>query len=175
MRRTGTRWALLTALVATAAAAQDIYTWTDDEGVEQFTDNPSSIPEKFRKKARVTTGSDINVISGGEEEEAPAQKKPAARAPPSRPANDGPNKCAVLKKKVSDLEFSVAQQKTEYDNRVRACTSNAARVTRTGRVVPVAGCSETNGPTQLKARLEADERRLEQLKDELRVVQHQGC
>lgn len=174
MHRTASRWAtaLAATLVATGALAQDIYTWTDDEGVEQFTDDPSRIPEKFRKKARVTTGSDINVVSG-DGEAAPPKARPAA--PPAPRAPEGPNKCVVLKKKVSDLEFSIGQQKTAYEERVRACSNNAARVTRTGRVVPVRGCSETNGPNQLKARLEADQRRLEQLNDELRVLQHQGC
>jgi Domain of unknown function (DUF4124) len=165
---------LVVGLVAGAASAQAIYTWTDENGVEQFTDNPSSIPEKFRKKARVTSGGDINVI-GNDAQPSSAPEKPAPRSQPARAEPEGPNKCVVMKKKVGDLEFSVSQQKTEYENRKRACEQSAPRVTRRGRVVPVSGCSETNGPTQLKARLDAEERKLEQLRDELRVIQIQGC
>jgi hypothetical protein len=70
----------------------------------------------------------------------------------------------------------VEQKKSEYEGRKKYCEqAPASRVTRTGRVVPTSGCSDTNGPVQLKARLDADERKLEQLKDELRVVQIQGC
>lgn len=177
MISSGSRWVgALVLLFAASAAAQDIYTWTDDEGVEQFTDNPSAIPEKFRKKARITTGGELNVIShDGDADPPPARATAQKAAARPQPVADGPNKCVVMKKKIGDLEFSISQQKTEYEARVTRCQNNAARVTRTGQVVPVRGCSETNGPTQLKARLEADTRKLESMKDELRVMQHQGC
>lgn len=164
-------------LGATVASAQTIYTWVDEEGVEQFTDNLSNVPDKFKKKARVTTGGDIGTISHSDGDAQPTPAPAPSSARTAQPARaDGPNRCVVMKKQISDLEADYAVQKNDYEARKKYCEQTpASRVTRTGRVVANSNCTEINGPATMKTRLDATERKLESLRDELRVMQHQGC
>jgi hypothetical protein len=60
------RLAVVMLLVPLAAAAQ-MYTWTDEQGVQHFTDDPNTVPRKA--KARTTEGAYINVLSSTEKEE----------------------------------------------------------------------------------------------------------
>ncbi|MCC6332865.1 MAG: DUF4124 domain-containing protein [Myxococcales bacterium] len=58
------RWlgaALLVASAAFAQGAKPVYTWTDADGVQHFTDDPNAVPKKA--KARTTEGSHVNVVS----------------------------------------------------------------------------------------------------------------
>jgi hypothetical protein len=81
-----------------------------------------------------------------------------------------------MKKQIADLEADYAAQKNDYEARKKYCEqAPASRVTRTGRVVANSNCSEINGPATMKTKLDAAERKLESLRDELRVLQHQGC
>jgi Domain of unknown function (DUF4124) len=162
-------------LACTAASAQTIYTWTDEEGVEQFTDNLSNVPDKFKKKAKVTTGGELGTISHSNDDSDPPPVS-APTAVPARKSDDGPNKCVVMKKQIADFEADYAAQKNDYEARKKYCEqSPASRVTRTGRVVANTNCTEINGPATLKAKLDATERKLESLRDELRVLQYRGC
>lgn len=45
-------WIALIFLALTAPALADIYRWEDESGVLHFTDDPSSIPEKYRGRVR---------------------------------------------------------------------------------------------------------------------------
>ncbi|MFT3708071.1 MAG: DUF4124 domain-containing protein [Archangium sp.] len=64
--------------LALLIASAQIYTWTDKEGVEHFTDNKSEIPKGV--KVRVTEGDELSVIS--------VDKKPAPNAASStKPSN----------------------------------------------------------------------------------------
>lgn len=63
---------IVSLLWAAPSVSADIFEWTDDQGNTHFSDNPGTIPEKFRKNAKK---------SGGEE---PAKKEqPASSAPQS--------------------------------------------------------------------------------------------
>jgi hypothetical protein len=76
------RVALVVCMVAVSAAAE-VYTWTDQNGVVHYTDNPSSVPAKA--KARVTEGAEISTVTLTETKKvAPAQAPVAGdlKAPP---------------------------------------------------------------------------------------------
>jgi hypothetical protein len=45
-------WFLLTFFFFSIPAVAAMYEWTDDKGVVNFTDNPDSIPAKYRNKAK---------------------------------------------------------------------------------------------------------------------------
>ncbi len=71
-------WILICALVIlflAGPAAAKIYKWKDESGKWRFTDNPSSIPQKHRKKLKT-------------EQDAPPRIKTPRRIPDSSPATD---------------------------------------------------------------------------------------
>jgi hypothetical protein len=45
-------WIALSLLALTAPALADVYRWEDEAGVLHFTDDPSSIPEKYRGRVK---------------------------------------------------------------------------------------------------------------------------
>lgn len=51
-----------------AAFAQDggVYRWTDRQGQDHYTDDPSTIPQEYRKKAQRTEGRELMEVSTGE-------------------------------------------------------------------------------------------------------------
>ncbi|MBL8924153.1 MAG: DUF4124 domain-containing protein [Myxococcaceae bacterium] len=69
-------------LWVTAASAQ-VYTWTDQDGVVHYTDNPNSVPAKA--KARVTEGAEISTVKSSAGPQAPV-----AVAVPPAPVSPGP-------------------------------------------------------------------------------------
>jgi Domain of unknown function (DUF4124) len=81
----------LLAMFAVPAAAVT-YTWEDDQGTVNFTEDLGSVPQKFRKKAKVL---------GAEEEEAPpAAKEPKEAAQPVQKGKEaGPAKEQPAEKK----------------------------------------------------------------------------
>ncbi|MEW5739029.1 MAG: DUF4124 domain-containing protein [Myxococcota bacterium] len=59
------RLVVLWLLLPLPAAAQ-VYTWTDEQGVQHFTDDPNTVPKKA--KARTTEGAHVNVMASKPEE-----------------------------------------------------------------------------------------------------------
>ena len=81
MHRILTAIALLAIMSGTATATT--YMWTDETGVINYTDDPTSIPPKFRKSAR-TLGSEADQPPAEPEKPAPAAKEepaPSAKTP----------------------------------------------------------------------------------------------
>jgi len=79
----GGRALVLSLCLAVAARAQDmkpVYTWTDAEGVQHFTDDPNVVPKNV--KARTTEGSQVSVVSSS-----PGAPRPAAQRK-GTPASD---------------------------------------------------------------------------------------
>lgn len=67
----------LALVLPAVSAAQAIYTWTDAEGVQHFTDDPRSVPKGV--KATTTEGAHVSVVSSGAEAgAAPGVVKPAS-------------------------------------------------------------------------------------------------
>jgi hypothetical protein len=61
----------LLVLLAAGPAGEDIYTWTDSAGTAHYTNDPNTIPQAYRDKARTLEG----------------QPVPSADAPAKSPAN----------------------------------------------------------------------------------------
>ena len=74
--------ALVVLLLAVPAFAQEqVWTWSDERGEEHYTNDKSSIPDKFRAKAKSTSGDELSILktSDGRSDAAP---EPAKVAPP---------------------------------------------------------------------------------------------
>ncbi len=63
------------AAVAALALAQEVYRWTDEEGEIHYTNDRSTIPEKFRKKAEPVKGGEVSTLK-------PSRQRPAPSAEP---------------------------------------------------------------------------------------------
>lgn len=64
---------------AAPSVSAEIFEWTDDQGNTHFSDNPGTIPEKFKKDAKKIGG-----------EEPPKKEQSAAPAPKSKTSTSGP-------------------------------------------------------------------------------------
>jgi hypothetical protein len=72
--------AFVLVFIAVSSACGDVYRWTDDKGVVNFTDDADRIPAKYRKKARRMVTEPVTTIPA----ESPAPSStPAVDAPPS--------------------------------------------------------------------------------------------
>ena len=56
------RLVALVLLAAPALADEQVWTWVDDKGEEHYTNDKSSIPDKFRGKAKTTAGLELSVV-----------------------------------------------------------------------------------------------------------------
>ena len=95
------RLALVFVLLSSPALAQDqVWTWTDEKGEEHYTNDKSSIPEKFRTKAKSTQGEELSVVKVRGVEPAPAPSPTPAPTPISAPsktaARAGPIKVVLF-------------------------------------------------------------------------------
>ena len=65
--------ALILLLLATPVLAQDqVWTWTDDQGEEHYTNDKGSIPDKFRARAKPTAGQELSVVKTRDEAALPS-------------------------------------------------------------------------------------------------------
>lgn len=85
--------ALPAVLLLLAAGPPDdtIYTWTDGEGVAHYTNDPNTVPGKYRDKAHALDGQPLpvegqpKVPAAPVEAKAPTTEEPPARPPPPKP------------------------------------------------------------------------------------------
>jgi hypothetical protein len=70
-------------LCSVMSANADTYTWTDDKGVVNFTDDPLLIPPKYRVKAK--KGEDITIRSPKVQQELKEQEERAHQDKINRP------------------------------------------------------------------------------------------
>lgn len=73
-----TLFALVTAITVSAAHA-DTYSWTDEQGTVNFSEDLGSVPKQFRKKARKIQDTEP------QPEEQPASEPEAGKAPKAAP------------------------------------------------------------------------------------------
>jgi len=73
----------LTMLCGIRTATADTYTWTDEAGVINFTDDPGQIPLKFRSKAK--KGEDITIRNPKVQADLKEQQERALQAERNRP------------------------------------------------------------------------------------------
>lgn len=67
-------------LILSLLVTGEIYTWTDKEGVEHFTDDPNTIPKDARR--RTTTGSELGRVETGSAPAPAANPQAIPVAPP---------------------------------------------------------------------------------------------
>jgi len=70
------------ATVAALAAAEEVYRWTDEQGEVHYTNDRSTIPEKFRKKAEPVKGGELFTVT-------PSQEGPSRTRAPEASADQG--------------------------------------------------------------------------------------
>jgi Domain of unknown function (DUF4124) len=68
-------FAIVMILCSVMYANADTYTWTDDQGVVSFSDNPDQIPPRYRAKAK--KGDDITIRNPKVQQELKEQKERA--------------------------------------------------------------------------------------------------
>jgi len=78
-------------LLAGAPAGEEVYTWTDTDGVAHYTNDANTIPQRYRDKAHTLDGQPIAPKDAAAGAPAPPEGKPAVQeeAPkpvPARPA-----------------------------------------------------------------------------------------
>jgi hypothetical protein len=98
--------ALVLLPLPTAAGAQTVYTWTDAEGVQHFTDSLKSAPADA--KVTTTAGSHVNVLSMG-----------------SRPATTTPASAGDVQQAAAQAQAAAAEARAAA-NRVQALEQVAA-------------------------------------------------
>jgi Domain of unknown function (DUF4124) len=81
-------------LLAAGPAGEEIYSWTDTSGVAHYTNDPATIPQRYRDQARTLDGHPVGAPEAPPKEPAAgsksdaseeAAKPPSAKAPPERP------------------------------------------------------------------------------------------
>ncbi|MEW5741011.1 MAG: DUF4124 domain-containing protein [Myxococcota bacterium] len=168
----------VTVLIA-ALLGQTIYTWTDAQGEEHFTDDPSTIPKGV--KAKTMAPGEVETVRSSPEPAAPTA--PAAPDAGSSvltdsstrkaPAVPPENKCTRAKKAVAEAEAEVAAaRKASAAPPTRDCQS----VLNTQGHAAYAQCmaSRKNGEDSGRG-LATVERRLNEAKEDLRRAQAAGC
>ena len=70
------RGAVIVAMALTSVArADDVYTWTDEDGVPHYTNDPKTIPKG--KQAKITKGAELGSISASSADSSRKRAKPA--------------------------------------------------------------------------------------------------
>lgn len=130
-------------LLALLALGQTTWQWTDAEGVQHFTDDPSTIPKGV--KARTTEGEALGVITTERKVvDAGVPEAPLRAVPDARPADNG---CVRAQARVQALEKKLAEAKTEAQRRVDEHTGNCQAVLRTHGEGEYAKCM-ARGPSR---------------------------
>jgi hypothetical protein len=75
-------------LLAPGPAGEDVYTWTDTEGTAHYTNDPNTIPRRYRDKARTLDGAPLPAAAP---EKAPPPVE-AAKSPPETAPKPPPTK-----------------------------------------------------------------------------------
>ncbi|MCA2980003.1 MAG: DUF4124 domain-containing protein, partial [Myxococcaceae bacterium] len=86
-------------LLVAGSAGAEVYRWTDPDGTEHFTDNPSSVPANV--KARATRGADISTVSV-------VDARPVARVAPADGPAVAPARAEPVDARRSEREWRAA-------------------------------------------------------------------
>ena len=72
-------------LLAAGPAGETVYSWTDADGVAHYTNDLSSIPQRYRDKARTLDGQPVPSPDAADRPPAPAEAKPSTGEEASKP------------------------------------------------------------------------------------------
>ena len=160
-------WLVLAALALPCAAhADDVYTWTDEDGVPHYTNDPKTIPKG--KKAKITRGAELGSISA---------TSSAAAGKRGRPALED----EVDEKEVADEAFWRSQF-TELRRHIAALKAqlpeDRARLEQTPPVLHPNGNALIRAPNpeydNLKKQIEDEEESLRLAERDLDELDHQA-
>ena len=162
---------MLRAILVTALLGQTIYTWTDKNGEEHFTDDPSSIPKGVKPKTMAP--GEIETVHSSD---GPAPAPVAAKPVPAAVLDAGAPKvdtCALGRKAVADAQAALdAAQQAAATPPERDCQS----VLNTLGKVAYAQCmASPHDPRDGERKVAKAQRRLDDAKDDLRRAQAAGC
>lgn len=160
---------MLRALLVTALLGQTIYTWTDKNGEEHFTDDPSSIPKGA--KAKTMAPGEIETVRSSDEP-APVAAKPVPAAAPDAGAPKV-DTCALGRKAVADAQAALdAAKQAAASPPERDCQS----VLNTLGKVAYAQCmAHPADPGSGERKVAQAQRRLDDATDDLRRAKAAGC
>lgn len=103
-----------------AAFAQDagasVYRWTDRQGQDHYTDDPSTIPEAYRKKAQKTSGRELMEVRTGEP--APTGDSGGWSASSGPDEETWRKRFAEAQERISALEQQLAQDREQVRSSV---------------------------------------------------------
>ena len=175
------RWLLVVVLFASqAASAQVIYRWVDTEGVMHFTDDPASIPPKFRASASTMPAKELGVVlvkdtSTSEPPAGPGEtaKPSVAPAPDDRPSAEEEaaqserkwrGAFKTLNRRIEELESSLVAERKRLETAANLAYYNAA----TGMYV-------SSGEADLiKEKIRKAELELKQAQEELQDLEREA-
>lgn len=162
---------MLRVILVTALLGQTIYTWTDKNGEEHFTDDLSSIPKGVKPKTMAPK--DIEMVQSSDD--APPSPAAAAPTPAAKPDAGVPkvDTCARGRKALEDAQAELdAAKQAAASPPERDCQS----VLNTLGQVAYAQCMAHRTDTRSNdRRIATAQRRLDDAKDDLRRAQAAGC
>jgi hypothetical protein len=77
-------------LVAAGPAGEEVYSWTDANGVAHYTNDPAAIPQRYRDQARTLDGRPVGAPEPPPKEPASTEAKAAASEEAPKPAAPKP-------------------------------------------------------------------------------------
>lgn len=167
----------LTVLVA-ALLGQTVYTWTDKNGEEHFTDDPSSIPKGVKAKT-MQPGEVETVRSSDEPSPSPTAAAPLAAAPLAA-ADAGAPDAGLPEDTCEKARKAIAQAQAALDAAKKAAVTpsqrNCQEALNTLGPMGYAQCMNRSPDAKEGERQVASaQRRLDDAKDDLRRAQAAGC
>lgn len=162
------RGMLTAALLVASLLGQTIYVWTDAQGEDHYTDDPTSIPKGV--KARTTEGQPVDMISTK-----PSTPEPPDAGAPKKAPRTEVDTCELGRKGVASAELRLEKAKAEKPAEDRAARCQSVLNTM-GRGA-WAQCMAAGGDDTAawKKKVEAAERDVENAREFLRKAQTAGC
>jgi hypothetical protein len=167
------RWFFLAAIgFALPAAAQEFYSWIDEQGVVHYTDDLSSVPEAQRATARTTRGADVGQLPS---------KKPSAPPPkdavPSEHLQDSPP-APPPPEQVPDTEQTWRAKFRDVHQRIsrveRQIEVDEKELENTPESIPEGSSVANPEYVRLKNQIRDEQTNLDDLKKELNVLDRQA-
>jgi hypothetical protein len=158
-------------LIIALLAGQTFYEWTDASGQTHYTDDPSTIPAKAKR--RVTQGAEpVLVTAGADAGVRAAGRRDAGVVAQNKPGPASQDTCELAQQKVRELERRIAEAKDKAAADEQAANERCQQQLRQFGDGAFAQCMAAR---QSRGRASSYEKELEAAKDELRKAQVGGC